>query len=106
MPGPIGGFQPNLFPAMPKMPHAPIGGAADASGPQFNFQQALLNSINQVGVQEQQAYSAIESSLVGGEDTQVHALMAMKKAELAFRTMLQIRNKLIDAYNEIKDMRF
>lgn len=88
------------------MPQAPLGGAAGANEPQFDFQQALLNSIKQVGAQEQQAYTAIESSLIGDEDTQVHAMMAMKKAELAFRTMLQIRNKLIDAYNEIKDMRF
>ncbi|QDT46069.1 MULTISPECIES: flagellar hook-basal body complex protein FliE [Symmachiella] len=110
MPGSIGGFQSNLFPAMPKMPHAPIGGAvggaAGADAPQVNFQEALLNSINQVGMQEKQAYAAIESSLVSDEDTQVHAMMAMKKAELAFRTMIQIRNKMVDAYNEIKDMRF
>ena len=57
-------------------------------------------------MQEKQAYAAIESSLVSDEDTQVHAMMAMKKAELAFRTMIQIRNKMVDAYNEIKDMRF
>jgi flagellar hook-basal body complex protein FliE len=30
---------------------------------------------------------------------------AVKKADLAFRTMLQIRNKLLDAYNELKNVR-
>jgi len=30
---------------------------------------------------------------------------AVKKAELAFQTLMQMRNKLLDAYNEIKEMR-
>ena len=106
MTGPINGFRPNLFPAMPQMPIAPIGGAQNGNNEQVDFQQALLRSIQQVGNQELQANAALESSLVGNNETHVQAMISMKKTELAFRTLLQIRNKLIDAYNEIKDMRF
>jgi len=106
MPGSISGFSPNLFPALPKLPPAAIGGAAAGVAPQVDFQQALLSAVQQVNTQQLQANSAIEASLIGDGDTQVEAMMAMKKAEMSFRTMLQVRNKLVDAYNEIKDMRF
>ena len=43
--------------------------------------------------------------LVDGEDvTQIEAMTAMKKADLAMRLMIQVRNKIMDAYTEIKQM--
>jgi flagellar hook-basal body complex protein FliE len=32
-------------------------------------------------------------------------LTAVQKADLAFRMMMQIRNKLVAAYQEVKDLR-
>lgn len=106
MPGAINGFSPNSFPTLPKLPSLPGVDGAASTGSQPDFQQALLNSLSSVGEQQLQANAAVESMLVGDDTSQVQAMMSMKKAELAFRTMLQIRNKLISAYNEIKDMRF
>ncbi len=105
MPVSMNGFSPSAFPALPKVPNTALGSAAGNAAP-VNFQQMLMNSINQVGEQQIQARESVQSTLLGEGQTQVQAMMATKKAELAFRTMLQIRNKLIDAYNEIKDMRF
>ena len=36
--------------------------------------------------------------------TQVEAITAMKKADLALRLMIQFANKIMDAYTEIKQM--
>ncbi len=96
---------PNIFPAMPQQMFTPIGTGVGDDSP-VDFQQMLLDSMSKIGAQQMQANAAIEASLLGEGETQVQAMIALKKSELAFRTMLQIRNKLIDAYNEIKDMRF
>jgi len=42
--------------------------------------------------------------VLGGNITNVEIFSAVKKAELALKMMLQVRNKLLEAYNEIKSM--
>ncbi|MCA9319411.1 MAG: flagellar hook-basal body complex protein FliE [Planctomycetes bacterium] len=43
--------------------------------------------------------------LVAGETDDVHQVMiAMSKADLSFRMMLEVRNKLVDAYQEVMRM--
>ncbi len=69
-----------------------------------SFTQMLKNSIGQVNQTELTAQAAIEESLAGGEITQVEVFTAMKKADLSLRMLMQIRNKVISAYNEIKGM--
>lgn len=77
--------------------------AAPAGGP--SFQSLLLDSIGQAAGSQRAAESAIETSLAGGDITQVEVLTAVKKADLSLRMMLQIRNKVMDAYEEIKQLR-
>jgi flagellar hook-basal body complex protein FliE len=44
-------------------------------------------------------------ALAKGEPTDVHSVMvAMTEAELAFRTVVEVRNRLIEAYQEIQRM--
>jgi len=53
-----------------------------------------------------QADFAVMQALSGEDITQVEVMAAVKKADLALRKMLQVRNKLLDAYNEIQQIRF
>ena len=54
---------------------------------------------------QQQADRAVEQ-LVTGEDIDPAAVLtSIQKADMSFRMMMQIRNKLTQAYQEIKDMR-
>ena len=77
-----------------------------ATGSTQGFQELLMRSIGDVGAMEQQAHTGVLESLTGSGDlTQVEALSALKKADLALRLMLQIRNKILDAYQEIQQMR-
>jgi flagellar hook-basal body complex protein FliE len=78
---------------------------ATSSAGGASFQDLLLNSIAQTNEQQLSAQSAVEESLTGGDITQVEVATEMKKADLSLRMMLQIRNKLLEAYSEIKDMR-
>ena len=52
-----------------------------------------------------QADKAVESMVSGGEVNPAEVLTAVQKADLAFRLTMQMRNKLMDVYQEIKDIR-
>ena len=41
----------------------------------------------------------------GGDVNAAEVLTAVQKADLSFRMMMQIRNKLVQAYQEIKEIR-
>lgn len=70
-----------------------------------NFQETLMQSLEQLQQQDNATQSAIEQGLMTGDLNQAEIFMAMKKTDMAYRTAMQIRNKLLDAYNEIQQMR-
>lgn len=76
---------------------------ADESGPAFK--DMLLSSIQEVNSMQQQANQAVETLMTGGEVNPAEVLTAVQKADLAFRMMMQIRNKVIQAYDEVKNIR-
>jgi flagellar hook-basal body complex protein FliE len=76
---------------------------ATADGPSFkNF---LLDSIQQVNSMQQQADRSVEGLFTGQDVNPAEVLTAVQKADLAFRMMMQVRNKLVQVYQEVKDIR-
>lgn len=69
------------------------------------FLELLESSLRDSAELQNAAQSAAESWLAGDEVTQVEVLTAMKKADIALKMLLQIRNRALQAYNEIKDLR-
>ena len=68
------------------------------------FAELLKNSIDDVNALQQQS-SEMKSKLVTGEITDLHQVtIAAEKSSLAFQLSLQIRNKVIEAYQEIMRM--
>ena len=68
------------------------------------FGQVLGKYIGEVNDLQGQANNAIEK-LVTGKSKNIHeTMLAVEKAEIAFKTMNQIRMKVIDAYREIMKM--
>ena len=76
--------------------------AAD-EGP--SFKNLLLKSIAKVNSMQQEADKAVEGLFTGDDTSPAEVLIAVQKADLAFRMMMQTRNKLMQAYQEIKDIR-
>jgi len=64
-----------------------------------------MDSINEVNRLQAEAEEARINLATGQTDNVAEVLTAVKKAELAFQTLMQIRNKLLEAYDEIKQMR-
>ncbi len=72
--------------------------------PTASFSEILEDSINKVGQLEKDANEQTEK-LVKMEGQDIHnTMIAVEKADLSFQLMMQIRNKIIDAYQEIMRM--
>jgi flagellar hook-basal body complex protein FliE len=76
---------------------------APASGP--SFKDVLVDSIQQVNSMQLEADHAVETMFTGGDVNPAEVLTAVQKADLAFRLTMQMRNKLMEVYQEVKDMR-
>jgi flagellar hook-basal body complex protein FliE len=77
--------------------------AQEPQGPAFK--DVLLNSIREVNDAQQEADRAVEALFTGEAVNPAEVLTAVQKADLAFRMMMQIRNKLVAAYDEVKSIR-
>jgi flagellar hook-basal body complex protein FliE len=78
-----------------------LGG--QAGGP--SFKDVLFDSIQQVNSMQLEADHAVETLFSGGNINPAEVLTAVQKADLAFRLTMQMRNKLMEVYQEIKDVR-
>jgi len=91
--------------APPAVPMAPTAPSAPGAAPQTAFKDFMLQSLDQVNTMQLDANSAVQNLMTGGDVNPAEVLTAVQKADLAFRMMLQIRNKLVQAYQEVKDVR-
>jgi flagellar hook-basal body complex protein FliE len=81
---------------------SPTSPASPPSGPAFS--DVLKNSIDEVARLQQEASQATEKLLTGQTEDITGVFTAMEKSDIAFKTLLAIRGKLMDAYDEIKNM--
>lgn len=69
-----------------------------------SFGQALSQAVSDLETLQQDADLSIQK-LATGEDIDIHEVMiAVEKAALALELTLQVRNKLVEAYQEIMRM--
>lgn len=89
----------------PVVPGA-VGQAAPLAGPPAvtDFKTILLNSLDQVNRLQAEADQSVERLLAGQTDNVSEVLTAVNKAGIAFDLLMEIRNKLTDAYKEIQQM--
>lgn len=79
------------------------GGVSETEGGK-TFGDFLSDSIGKVNSLQQEANVAMEK-IASGESQNLHeTLLAVEKAEIAFKTLNQVRSKVIDAYREIMKM--
>ena len=97
---PISGL-PLMPPAPPALPTQPTAGTAGGQ----SFQNILLEALDQVNTMQGQANEAVEQLVTGGDVNPAEVLTSLQKADLSFKLMLQIRNKLVQAYQEINNIR-
>lgn len=101
-----------ILPAAAEAALRPTGGSAGTASSAMSgdessgFSEVLHSALDDM----QHLQGAAESKIAGvldGSGTDVHsALIAVEQADLSFQLMMQVRNKIVSAYQEISRMQF
>jgi flagellar hook-basal body complex protein FliE len=98
----ISAIPPMMPPSLGPVGAASSSAAAPKVGEQFG--QALRNALDKVDSQQQTAQSAIQDVVAGGAEDVIPAVSAMARADLSFKLLIGVRNKMIDAYKQTLNM--
>jgi flagellar hook-basal body complex protein FliE len=66
------------------------------------FDKIMQEAINKISNIQEEADRAVKELASGGDVTQ--AIIAMEKADMSFQLMVEVRNKLLSAYDELMRM--
>lgn len=82
------------------------GSTSPASVGGTDFVQTLEETMQKVEALQTEAEKQVEG-MVSGQGVDIHsAMIAVEKADLSFQLMMQVRNKIVDAYQQISQMPF
>ena len=82
----------------------PNSGASRASGDGSAFADTLKEAVNDVAALQHESEAA-QTAYARHAEVDLHdVLIKVEEAEIAFKTMMEIRNKLVDAYKEVMRM--
>ena len=80
--------------------------AAPADDGQDSFLSTLQASMDAVEGAQGEAAAQV-AQLLNGQGADLHsAMIAVEKADLSFQLMMQVRNKIVQAYQQISNMQF
>lgn len=83
---------------------APAGKAADKS-PASSFTETLRGAIDNVEKSQQSSQGAVQNLLSSGDAQDVLPVVAeVAKADMSFRLLIGVRNKVIEAYKQTMNM--
>ncbi len=88
----------------PVAPEIPGASGLDGGAAPKSFGEMLTQSLDKVNELQMQADGAAKE-LTAGHNKNIHeTMLMMEKADMSFRLMMQVRNKVIDAYREVMRM--
>lgn len=70
-----------------------------------DFASLVKEQLRKVSEMQSEADQNVQKLLAGETESLTEVFTAARKAEVAFGLLMEIRNKLIDAYQEVKNMR-
>jgi flagellar hook-basal body complex protein FliE len=75
-----------------------------SSGSGANFENMLGGLVNEVAQKQATASSAV-TGLLSGQNVSLHqAMISMEEANVSFQMMVEVRNRLLDSYQELMRM--
>lgn len=83
----------------------PEGGVTDVSGKSEAFSNLLQRGVEAVNHEQMSAADMASNFELGkGDKTLAEVMVQMQKADVSFKAMTEVRNKLVDAYREVMQM--
>lgn len=87
-----------------QMPQTPALDGASSAGD--SFASVLSNAVHGVDTLNDQAASQVSNMIQGGGTDINNVMVAVEKADVSFQLMMQVRNKIVSAYQDIEKMQF
>lgn len=78
--------------------------SSGTSSSQKSFADTLTEAINNVNELHKASDKGIQNLATGKTDNIAEVMIASEKADIALKLMVQVRNKIIDAYQEVMKM--
>ena len=75
-----------------------------AAGPS-SFIELMQAGVANVNSAQNSAAAQVNDMMTGGDVSEVEVFTSVQKADMAFRMLVQVRNKLMQAYEEINAIR-
>ncbi len=70
-----------------------------------SFKDVLMSNLKEVNALQQEADQKLDNFVTGKTNNMGEVISASQKANMAFSMLVQIRNKLQDSYDELKNLR-
>ena len=86
--------------------YLPEPSTLDAGGNGLDFGAVLKNAVNNVDQTNASAGAQVSNLLQGGGGDMTSVMIAVEKADVSFQLMMQVRNKIVSAYQDIEKMQF
>ena len=88
-------------------PRQALDSLREATGPVHSeFFETLQAAIKNATEANEQAHTTAKQALLGSDVDIPEAMIAMQKAELSLELAVQVRNKVVQAYDEITKLQF
>ncbi len=78
----------------------------DSANADGSFSGILTSALQQVNQLSGGAEQQVGNLLKGGTSDMSTVMIAVEKADVAFQLMMQVRNKIVSAYQDIEKMQF
>lgn len=100
---------------IPAIPVSGIAGAvtsvfgpvsSTAASSDTGFGSLLKGALNQVSSVQNDASQQVSTVLGGGNADMGKVMISVEKADVAFQLMMQVRNKIVSAYQDIEKLQF
>ena len=83
-----------------------FGPVSPSAGEGSGFGDVLRNAINQISGMQANAADQVNAVMAGGNADMGKVMISVEKSDVAFQLMMQVRNKIVSAYQDIEKMQF
>lgn len=77
---------------------------AQGASPTESFSDTLKKAVTEVNELQKTSDKAMQNLATGRTDNVPEVMIAAERADIALKLMVQVRNKIIDAYQEVMKM--
>jgi flagellar hook-basal body complex protein FliE len=82
-----------------------LAATQSAGAPAADFSSLLKDSVDHIAAMQNQATALASAYETGDKSVDLtRVMLEVQKADLAFRAMTEVRNKLVDAYTQVMNM--